>query len=47
MEAVHDDQLALRAILMSGELVVELLWLVGKPCTNGLVGKFFSDEFAQ
>ena len=46
MEAVHKNQLALRAILMSCELVVELLRLVGKPCTNGLVGKFFSDEFA-
>ena len=34
MEAAHDDRLALRAILGSGELVVKLLWFVGKPCTN-------------
>ena len=46
MEAVHDDQLALTIILVSGELVVELLRLVSKPCINRIVGKFFSDEFA-
>ena len=46
MEAAHDDQLALRAILGSGELVVKLLWLIGKPCANRLVGEFFSDELA-
>ena len=46
MEAVHDDRLSLRAILMSGELVVKLLWLIGKPSANRFVGEFFSDEFA-
>ena len=46
MEAAHDDRLALRAILGSGELVIKLLWLIDKPCTNRLVGEFFSDEFA-
>jgi hypothetical protein len=34
MEAAHDDRLALRAILGSGELVVKLLWFIGKPCAN-------------
>ena len=46
MEAAHDDRLALRAILGGGELVVKLLWLIGKPCANRLVGEFFSDELA-
>ena len=46
MEAAHDDRLALRAILGSGELVIKLLWLIDKPCANRLVGEFFSDEFA-
>ena len=46
MEAAHDDRLSSRAILISGELVVKLLWLIGKPCANRLVGEFFSDEFA-
>ena len=46
MEAAHDDRLALRAILMSGELVVKLLWVIDKPRANRLVGEFFSDEFA-
>ena len=45
MEAAHDDRLALRATLGSGELVVKLLWLIDKPCANRLVGEFFSDEF--
>ena len=45
MKAPHDDRFALRAILMSGELVVKLLRLIGKPGTNRLVGEFFSDEF--
>ena len=34
MEAAHEDRLSSRAILISGELVVKLLWFVGKPCTN-------------
>lgn len=34
METAHDDRIALGAILGSGELVVKLLWLIGKPCTN-------------
>ena len=46
MEAAHEDRLALRATLGGGELVVKLLWLIGKPCANRLVGEFFSDEFA-
>ena len=32
--------------LGGGELVVKLLWLIGKPCANRLVGEFFSDELA-
>ena len=46
MEAAHEDRLALRAILGGGELVVKLLWLIGKSCANRLVGEFFSHEFA-
>ena len=46
MEAPHDDRFVLGAILGRGELVVKLLWLIGKPCANRLVGEFFSDEFA-
>ena len=46
MEAAHDDRFVLRATLGSGELVVKLLWLIGKPCTNRLVGEFFSDVLA-
>ena len=46
MEAAHDNRLALRAILGSGELVIKLLWLIDKPGANRLVGEFFSDEFA-
>jgi hypothetical protein len=34
MEAAHDDRFVLRATLESSELVVKLLWLIGKPCAN-------------
>ena len=46
MEAAHDDRLALRTILVCSELVIKLLCIIGKPCTNCLVEEFFSDVFA-
>ena len=47
MEAAHHNRFTLSAIIVSSELVLMLLWLIGKPGTNRLVGKFFSDDFAR
>ena len=46
METAQADQIISRVTLMTGELVVKLLWLISKPCDNRLVRKLFSDEFA-